>query len=65
MSSAMNHRLRSRRSYYRAMAFLGGRRAVLSPTLPRESYKQFFRMLGRGMTRNREAGNERSPDIQT
>lgn len=55
MSTAMNHRKRSHKSNFRARAFNGAKRSVIKPSLRKDDYFSFIRMLRQGMNRNREA----------
>lgn len=57
MSSAMNHRIRSRRGYYKTKAFYGRRRAVVTPTARKDDYFTWFKMLRSGLGRRREVRN--------
>lgn len=55
MSTAMNHRKRSHKSNFRARAFNGAKRSVIKPSLRKDDYFIFIRMLRQVMNRNREA----------
>lgn len=61
MSTATNHAKRSHRSNFRARAFNGARRSVITPTIRKDDYFSFIRMLRQAMSRNREA---RRADLQ-
>ena len=60
MSAAKNHSKRSHKSHYRTRAFNGARRSVIKPSLRKDDYFSFIRML-RGAGRNRET---RRTDMQ-
>lgn len=61
MSTAKNHSKRSHRSNFSARAFNGARRNVITPTIRKDDYFSFIRMLRQAMGRNRET---RRADMQ-
>lgn len=58
MSTAANHRKRSHRGHYRTRGFNGGRKSVITPTVNKNIFAQFIRVIAKFLSKKKgESGN--------